>query len=87
MLVKVSLAYIMINKLNIDQALIKIRRLEKMHHVDSAQRSQTDGPSHGRTCCYTLVIFITENRNKNISCNMKLCDHKTNETYLIQYGA
>ena len=55
MLLKVSLLFIMINKLNADQALIKIRRLEKVQHIDSAQRSQADGPSHGRTDRYTLV--------------------------------
>ena len=28
--------------MNKDQALIQIRRLEKVQHIDSAQRSQTD---------------------------------------------
>ena len=37
-LVKVSLVFIIINKLNADQALIQIKRLEKMPHKDSAQR-------------------------------------------------
>ena len=55
MLLKISLLFIMINKLNADQALNKIRRLEKVQHIDSAQRSQADGPSHGRTGRYTLV--------------------------------
>ena len=55
-LVKVSLVFIMINKLNADQALIQIRRLEKVQHIDSAQRSQTNGLSHGRTCRYSLVF-------------------------------
>ena len=55
MLLKVSLLFIMINKLNTDQALIKIRRLEKVQHIDSAQRSQADGPSRGRTGRYTMV--------------------------------
>ena len=54
----------MINKLNADQAnlhirklhiRIHIRRLEKVQHIDSAQRSQTDGPSHRWTCRYTLL--------------------------------
>ena len=35
---KVSLVFIIINKLNADQALIQIKRLEKMPHKDSAQR-------------------------------------------------
>ena len=55
MLVKVSLVFIMINKLNADQALIHIRRLTKVQYIDSAQRSQMDGPSHGRLGHYTLV--------------------------------
>ena len=38
MLLKVSLVFIIINKLNADQALIQIKRLEKMPHKDSAQR-------------------------------------------------
>ena len=42
MLAKVSLVFIMINKLNTDQALIQIKRLEKVQHIDSAQRSQTE---------------------------------------------
>ena len=54
-LVKVSLVFIIINKLNADQALIQIKRLEKVQHINSAQSSQTDGLSHGRTGCYTLV--------------------------------
>ena len=29
--------------MNKDQALIQIRRLGKVQHIDSAQRSQTDG--------------------------------------------
>ena len=45
----------MINKLNADQALIHIRRLKKVQYIDSAQRSQMDGPSHGRLGHYTLV--------------------------------
>ena len=44
MLLKVSLVFIIINKLNADQALIQIKRLEKVQHIDSAQRLQTDGP-------------------------------------------
>ena len=43
---KVSLIFMTINKLNADQALIQIKRLEKVEHVDSEQCSQTDGPSH-----------------------------------------
>ena len=30
--------------MNTDQALIQIKRLEKVKHIDSAQRSQTDSP-------------------------------------------
>ena len=56
MFAKVSFVFIMINKPNVDQALIQIRRLEKVQHIDSAQRSQTDGLSHGRTCRYSLVF-------------------------------
>ena len=52
-LTSVSLVFIMINKLNADQALIQIRRLEKVQHIDNAQRSQTDG----RTVRYTLVCL------------------------------
>ena len=37
-LVKVSFVFIMINKMNTDQALIEIRRLVKVQHIDSAQR-------------------------------------------------
>ena len=37
-LVKVSLVFIMINKMNADQALIQIRRLVKVQHIDGAQR-------------------------------------------------
>ena len=55
MLVKVSSVFILINKLNTDQALIRILRLEKVQHIDSAQRSQTDGPSYWRTGHHTLV--------------------------------
>ena len=54
-LVKVSLVFIMINKLNWHQALIQIGRLEKGQYIDSAQRSQADSPSHGRTGRYPLV--------------------------------
>ena len=43
----------MINKLNAEQALIQIRRLEKVQHIDNAQPSQTDG----RTVRYTLVCL------------------------------
>ena len=57
MLAKFSLVFTMINKLNADQALIQIWRLEKVQHTDSAQRSQTDGPSHGRTSWYALVKY------------------------------
>ena len=46
MLAKVSLVFIMINKLNTDQALIQIKRLEKVQHIDSAQRSQIEVLSH-----------------------------------------
>ena len=46
MLAKGSLVFIMTNKLNTDQALIQIKRLEKVQHIDSAQPSQTDGPPH-----------------------------------------
>ena len=45
----------MIDKLNPDQALIQIRRLEKVQHIDSAKRSQTYGPSHEQMSRYTLV--------------------------------
>ena len=55
MLVKVSLGFVIINKLNAGNALIQIKRLEKAQHFHSAQRSQTDGPPHGRTGRYTLV--------------------------------
>ena len=55
MFAKVSLIFITINKLNTDQALIQIKRLEKVEHIDSAQCSQTDGPSHWRAGRYTLV--------------------------------
>ena len=55
--VKVSLVFIMINKLNTDQALTQVKRLEKMQHIDSAQCSQTDGLSHRQTGCYTLVVW------------------------------
>ena len=44
MLLKVSLVFIIINKLNADQALIQIKRLEKVQRIDSTQRLQTDGP-------------------------------------------
>ena len=44
MLVIVSLVFIMINKLNPDQALIQIKK--KVRRIDSAQRPQTDGLSH-----------------------------------------
>ena len=60
-LVKVSLVYFMINKLNPDQTLIQIRRLEKVQHIDNTQRSLTDGPSHKPTGRYTLVFhFVIE---------------------------
>ena len=54
-LVKVSLVFIMINKLNADQALIQSRRLEKVQHIDSAKRSQMVGRPHGRTGRCALV--------------------------------
>ena len=38
MISEVSLVFIMINKLNLDEALIQIKRLEKVQHADSAQR-------------------------------------------------
>ena len=57
MLVKVSLGFAIINKLNADHGLIQIKRLEKVRHFDSAQRSQTNGPPYGRTGRYTLVYF------------------------------
>ena len=44
-LVKVSFVFIILNKLKSDQTLIQIKRLEKVQHIDSAQRSQTDSPS------------------------------------------
>ena len=47
----------MINKLNADQALIQIKSLEKMQHIDGAQRSQTHSPSQWRTGPYALVAF------------------------------
>ena len=56
MLVKVSLGFAIINKLNADHGLIQIKRLEKVRHFDSAQRSQTNKP-YGRTGRYTLVYF------------------------------
>ena len=46
MLVKVSSVFIMIHKLNIDEALIQTKGLEKVQHIDSVQRSQTDSPPH-----------------------------------------
>ena len=52
-LVIVSLVFIMINKLNPDQALIQIKK--KVRHIDSAQRSQTDGLSHWRTGRYIFA--------------------------------
>ena len=67
MLAKVSLVFIMINKLNTDQALIQIKRLEKVQHIDSAQRSQTEVLSHWRRGHYTLVFrqtVSTLNRNE-----------------------
>ena len=54
-LVKVSFVFIMINKMNTDQALIEIRRLVKVQHIDSAQRWQMEGPSPGRIDGYTLI--------------------------------
>ena len=47
-LAKVSLVlvYTMTDKLNTDQALIQITRLENVQDIGSAQRSQIDGPSH-----------------------------------------
>ena len=44
-LVEVSFLFTMINKVNTEQAFIQIKRLEKLQHTDSAQRSETDGPS------------------------------------------
>ena len=32
--------------MNTDRALIQIKRLEKVQHIDVTQQSQTDGPSH-----------------------------------------
>ena len=55
MLPKVSLVFNMINRLNADKALIQIKRLERGQHIDSAQRSQTGGPSHGWTGRYPLA--------------------------------
>ena len=46
MLAKVSLVFIMINKLNTDQGLIQIKRLKKVQHINSAQRLQRNGPSY-----------------------------------------
>lgn len=47
-LAKVSLVlvYTMTDKLNTDQTLIQITRLENVQDIGSAQRSQIDGPSH-----------------------------------------
>ena len=47
-LAKVSLVlvYTMTDKLNTDQALIQITRLENVQDIGSAQRSQIHGPSH-----------------------------------------
>lgn len=72
MLAKVSIVFIMINKGNTNQALIKIKRFKKVQHIDSVQRSQTDGPSYGRTGRYTLVdhgalhhfVFLGASRNQ-----------------------
>ena len=47
----------MTNKLNTDQAFIQTKRLEKLQHIDSAQRSETDGPSQWRTSRYTLIYI------------------------------
>ena len=44
-LVEVPLLFTMTNKLNTDQAFIQTKRLEKLQHIDSAQRSETEGPS------------------------------------------
>ena len=57
MLAKVSIVFIMINKGNTNQALIKIKRLKKVQHIDSAQRSKTDGPPHRRMGRNILVKF------------------------------
>ena len=56
-LVEVSFLFTMINKLNTDQAFIQIKRLEKLQHIDSAQRSETDGPSEWRTSRYTWIYI------------------------------
>lgn len=57
-LVKVSLVFVMINKLNTYQALIQITRLGKVQHTDSAQLSKTDGSSHWRTRRYTFLHIL-----------------------------
>ena len=49
-LLEIYLVFIMINKLNADQALS-----EKLQHIDSAKHSQTVGSSHFRMGHYTLV--------------------------------
>ena len=38
MFVEVSLVFIMTNKLNTEQALIQIKRLQKAQHIDNAQQ-------------------------------------------------
>ena len=59
MLLKVSLVFIMINKLNTDHALIQIKRLEKVNYTDSTEWSQKDRPSLTDGLLYTGVfIFI-----------------------------
>ena len=54
-LVGVSLVFSTINKVNTDEALILIKRLEKVQHIDNAPRQQTDGSSQCRTGRYTLI--------------------------------
>ena len=58
MLVKAFLVFAMINKLNADQALIQIKRLEIVQHINNAQSSQTDGSSFCRMSRYTSVKII-----------------------------
>ena len=57
-LVKVSLVFVMINKLSTYQALIQITRLGKVQHTDSAQLSKTDGSLHWRTRRYTFLHIL-----------------------------
>ena len=48
MLVKAFLLFAMINKLSTDQALIQIKRLENMQHINNAHSLQTVRHFDGR---------------------------------------